>query len=402
MDKIIFRMQMPRRRLRLITTSRGIFIVSDQQQAIHRKYMRRALDLAQQAAGHTSPNPAVGAVIVKNGHIVAEGFTQPVGKPHAEAEALRKAGKAAEGATIYVTLEPCNHFGRTPPCTLGIIEAGIKEVHYAVVDPNPRAAGGHQRLLDAGIRVYTGMFADEAHQLNRYFFHHTQTGRPYVTAKFACSLDGKIATHTGESQWITGPAARQKGHELRQLSDGILIGGGTALADDPRLTTRLATGDGREPSHPTRVVLDTKGKLPETLNLFSGKLPGQTLLAVSDQISAADRQRLTRPGVELIQTKLNGCGRIDIHHLLEQLGQRGMQSLMVEGGGQVLGSFFEAGAVDEVWAFIAPKIIGGQTAPGPIGGMGFGKLQDALELENIETQQLGSDLFIRGNVITGG
>ena len=364
--------------------------------------MRRALDLAKQAAGHTSPNPAVGAVIVKNDQVIAEGFTQPVGKPHAEAEALRKAGEEARGATIYVTLEPCNHFGRTPPCTLGIIEAGIKAVHYAVIDPNPRAAGGHQRLLDAGIKVHTGMFEAEAHQINRYFFHHTQTGLPYVTAKFACSLDGKIATRTGESQWITGPVARQKGHELRQLSDGILIGGGTALADDPSLTTRLTHGDGREPSHPTRVVLDTKGKLPETLKLFSGKLPGQTILAVSDQISNHDRKRLNRPGVELIETKVNTCGRIDLDHLLQQLGEGGMQSLMVEGGSQVLGSFFENGAVDEVWAFVAPKIIGGQGAPGPIGGMGFGQLKDALELENIEIQQLGPDVFIRGNILKSG
>ncbi|MEM9777300.1 MAG: bifunctional diaminohydroxyphosphoribosylaminopyrimidine deaminase/5-amino-6-(5-phosphoribosylamino)uracil reductase RibD [Chloroflexota bacterium] len=372
--------------------------MSDQQQAIHEKYMRRALDLARQAAGHTSPNPAVGAVIVKNDQVVAEGFTQPVGKPHAEAEALRKAGEHAKGATIYVTLEPCNHFGRTPPCTLGIIEAGIKEVHYSVVDPNPRAAGGHQRLLDAGLTVHTGMFEEEAHQLNRYFFHHTRTGLPYVTAKFACSLDGKIATHTGESQWITGPAARQKGHELRQLSDGILIGGGTALADDPRLTTRLTEGDSREPSHPTRVILDTNGKLPETLNLLTGELPGKTIVAVSDQISNNDRERLIRPGVELIETKLNNSGRIDIHHLLEQLGQQDMQSLMVEGGSQVLGSFFEKRAVDEVWAFIAPKIIGGQAAPGPIGGMGFANLQDAFELEEFEIEKLGPDLFVRGQV----
>lgn len=282
----------------------GAFFVLNQDQANdqHKIHMQRALGLANQAAGHTSPNPAVGAVIVKDGKVIAEGFTQPPGKPHAEAEAIRKAGESARGATIYATLEPCNHFGKTPPCTLAIIEAGISEVHYAVIDPNPRAAGGHQRLVDAGIKVHTGLFATEAYEQNRFFFHHTKTGLPYVVAKFACSLDGKIATHTGESQWITGPAARQKGHELRQLCDGILIGSGTAIADNPSLTTRLASSNERKPSHPIRIVLDTHGKLPESLNLLNGNLPGKTVVAVSNQISASDRKRLTRPGVEVIET----------------------------------------------------------------------------------------------------
>lgn len=359
--------------------------------------MQRALDCATQAAGHTAPNPAVGAVIVKDGAIIAEGFTQPPGQPHAEAEALRKAGSAARGATLYVTLEPCNHFGKTPPCTLAIIEAGIAEVHYAVIDPNPRAAGGHQRLTDAGIKVYTGLFHDKAFQQNRFFFHHTQTGLPYVIAKFASSLDGKIATATGESQWITGAAARQKGHELRQLCDGILIGSGTAKADNPSLTTRLDGSDGRKSSHPIRIVLDTHGKLPETLKLLSGELPGETWVAVS-QISANDRKRLTLPGVEIIETGPPLAGQIDIKKLLQMLGQRGLQSLMVEGGSQVLGTFFEAKVIDEVWAFIAPKIIGGNSAPGPIGGRGIDALQSALTLNSIQVDQLDQDLWIRGNV----
>ncbi len=360
--------------------------------------MQRALELARLAVGHTSPNPAVGAVIVNNGQIVAEGFTQPPGKPHAEAEAIRKAGDAARGGTIYVTLEPCNHFGRTPPCTLGIIEAGIKEVHYATPDPNPRAAGGHQRLLDAGVKVYTGQFADEALEINRAFFHHTKTGRPYVIAKFASSLDGKIATHTGESQWITGPAARQMGHELRHQTDAILVGSGTAKADDPQLTTRLPADDTRTPSHPTRIVLDSKGTLASELKLVSGQLPGRTWIAVTDQISPSDRKRLTKPGVEIIEVAKTSDNKIDVNDLLKQLGERDIQSLMVEGGAQVLGAFFSQKAIHEVWTFIAPKIIGGQAAPGPIGGQGFANLQDALILNDMHFEALGDDLFIRGKV----
>ncbi|MFK7804257.1 MAG: bifunctional diaminohydroxyphosphoribosylaminopyrimidine deaminase/5-amino-6-(5-phosphoribosylamino)uracil reductase RibD [Anaerolineae bacterium] len=364
----------------------------------HTIFMRRALERAAQAAGHTSPNPAVGAVIVKDGEIIAEGFTQPPGKPHAEAEAIRKAGSAARGATLYATLEPCNHFGKTPPCTLAIIEAGITEVHFAVVDPNPRAAGGHQRLVDAGVKVYTGLLKNEAYEQNRFFFHHTKTNLPYVIAKFASSLDGKIATVTGESQWITGAAARQQGHELRQLCDGILIGSGTALGDNPSLTTRLPTDDGRIPSHPTRIVLNAKGNLPETLKLLNGELPGQTIVVVSDQIRTSERKRLTRLGVKIIEVSCLQNGQLDINALLQLLGQQGMHSLMVEGGGQVLGSFFAAKAVDEVWAFIAPKIIGGNDAPGPIGGVGISELQSALTLENMKVRQLDHDLWIRGNV----
>ncbi len=380
--------------------SRGIFVLNgisvDEQ--THNFYMRRALDLAQQAVGHTSPNPAVGAVIVKDGAIVAEGHTQPPGKPHAEAEALRIAGERARGATIYVTLEPCNHFGKTPPCTLGIIESGIAEVHYAIPDPNPRAAGGHQRLLDAGVRVFTGRFEAEARELNRAFFYHTKTGLPYVIAKFACSLDGKIATHTGESQWITGPAARQMGHELRHQSDAILVGAATATADNPSLTTRLAESDTRTPSHPIRIVLDSKGRLNSDLNLLNGSLPGRTMVAVTDQISAENRARLEQTSVELIETPRSANGRIAIAELLKVLGEKNIQSVMVEGGSKVLGSFFSQRAINEVWAFIAPKIIGGQAAPGPIGGQGFGRLQDALTLNEMRFEQMGDDILIRGKV----
>ncbi|MFT5194143.1 MAG: diaminohydroxyphosphoribosylaminopyrimidine deaminase [Cellvibrionaceae bacterium] len=381
---------------------RGIFVLEyTQTHDQHILYMRRALACASQAAGHTAPNPAVGAVIVKNGVIIAEGYTQPPGKPHAEAEALRKAGKAAHGATLYATLEPCNHFGKTPPCTLAIINAGITEVHYAVIDPNPRATGGHQKLVDAGISVYTGLLETEAREQNRFFFHHTQTGLPYVIAKFACSLDGKIATHTGESQWITGPMARQKGHELRQLCDGILIGSGTAIADNPSLTTRLLNDDGREPSHPARIVLASQGALPDTLKLMNGQLPGRTVVAISDQILPSDRNKLEQSGVEVIETRTTKTGQVDIWHLLELLGKNGLQSLMVEGGSYVLGSFFAEKAINEVWAFIAPKIIGGHTAPGPIGGQGVSELKDAFELDNLMIEQLDPDLWIRGKTRIG-
>lgn len=360
----------------------------------HQTYMQQALTLARQAEGYTSPNPAVGAVVVKEGQIVGEGYHRRAGAPHAEVEALQAAGELAQGATLYVTLEPCNHHGRTPPCTKAIIEAGIAQVFYATSDPNPHVTGnGYRRLAEAGLTVHRRPCTAEAQYLNRFFFHYIRTGRPYVVAKFAASLDGKIATHTGHSQWITGEAARQKGHTLRHQVDAILVGAGTAIADNPRLTTRLSRPDVR---HPLRVVLDSRGRVPLEARLFQADLPGQTIVATTEAMPLTRQVKLKKQGVESLILPATPAGRVDLDALLDKLGQRQIISLLVEGGGQVLGAFFERGLVNEVWAFVAPLIIGGQEAPGPVGGAGFANLAQACRLQSSTIEPIGCDFLIRG------
>ncbi len=360
------------------------------------KYMKHALGLARQGEGWTSPNPIVGAVIVKHGQVIGEGYHHRAGEPHAEAEALQVAGQNARDATLYVNLEPCNHHGRTPPCTQAIIDAGIAEVFYAVNDPNPNVAGnGHQRLVAAGLKVHQGPCSEEARYLNRFFFHYITANRPYVIAKFATSLDGKIATHTGHSQWISGEAARLEGHRLRHACDAILIGANTAIDDNPQLTTRLP---GQPCSHPIRIVLDSQRRVPLGACLFDPSLPGKTMVATTSRVSTKRLEALRQQGVETLILPATGDGWVDIKSLLTELGKKQITSLMVEGGGQVLGSFFEAGLVDEVWAFIAPLIIGGAKAPGPIAGQGASVLPDAYSLKETTISQLGADYLIRGFV----
>lgn len=360
----------------------------------HEAFMKRALNLARKAEGHTSPNPAVGAVIVKNDQIVGEGYHCRAGAPHAEIEALLAAGEANRGATLYVTLEPCNHYGRTPPCTEALINAGIAEVFYAVADPNPHVTGnGHARLATANIAVHQGLCATEARHLNRFFFHYVCTDQPYVIAKFAASLDGKIATHTGHSQWITGPTAREKGHEMRHIVDAILIGVGTAIADNPRLTTRLPEANAR---HPLRLVLDSRGRVPLSARLFQSALPGKTIVATTQAMPLRQRTSLNQHGVETLILPATSVGLVDIPALLAELGRRQITSLLVEGGGQVLGSFFEAHLVNEVWAFLAPLIIGGEEAPCPVAGTGFATLSEVCHLQQATIERVGDDFLIRG------
>jgi diaminohydroxyphosphoribosylaminopyrimidine deaminase / 5-amino-6-(5-phosphoribosylamino)uracil reductase len=379
----------------------------------HHIYMERALNLARRAEGFTSPNPMVGAVVVANdyalandhmlaydhmanGRIVGEGYHRQAGGPHAEVEALQAAGEAARGATMYVSLEPCNHYGRTPPCTKAIIEAGISQVYYAVADPYPPAKGGHQALAAAGIDVQLGPCTAAARQLNRFFLHYVRCGRPYVIAKFATSLDGKIATHTGHSQWITGPEARQRGHHLRQAVDAILVGAGTAVADDPQLTTRLPQ---TAVSHPLRVLLDSRGRVPLTARLFNPDLPGQTVVATTRAMPASHRHQLEAQGVWVWELDAAENGRVCLHHLLERLGRQQVLSLLVEGGSQVLGAFFAEGLVHEVQAFLAPLLIGGQAAPGPLGGCGAATLHDAWRLDEVRLERVGDDVFYQGQVV---
>ena len=355
--------------------------------------MARALELARAHLGETSPNPTVGAVIVKDGRILAEGWHRAAGEPHAEIVALRQAGPSARGADMYVTLEPCDHFGRTPPCSRAIIEAGIARVFYAVPDPNPQARGGARTLAQAGVEVVRGPGEAEAREINRFFFHYVRTRRPYVIAKFAASLDGKIATRTGDSQWITGPAARARGHELRGMVDAILVGAGTVTADDPRLTARYPDGALR-PRQPLRIVLDSSGRIPLAARLFQPNLPGRTLVAATAAMPPSHRRALQKRGVEVITLPADHRRRVALPQLLTHLGQRQITSLLVEGGGEVLGSFFEQGLVQEVWAFLAPLIIGGRDAPGPVGGLGPATLAEAVRLHQARLAAVGKDWLV--------
>jgi diaminohydroxyphosphoribosylaminopyrimidine deaminase/5-amino-6-(5-phosphoribosylamino)uracil reductase len=358
-------------------------------------YMRRAFALARRAEGRTSPNPMVGAVIVKDGRIVGEGYHRRAGEPHAEAEALRAAGDSARGAKMYVTLEPCAHYGRTPPCADALIAAGITEVYYAIRDPDPRVNGkAHAQLEAAGVVVHRGPCEDEARELNRPFFKHVKTGRPFVTAKFVMSLDSKIATHAGDSRWIRNEAARQRTHELRNVTDAILVGAGTVLADDPQLTTRLSPlslqrRDNSEKGfsdihHPLRIVADSRGRAPLLARIFAPTLPGKTVLATTDATPSAR-------GVEVWTLLADKHGRLSLPALLDEIGRRGMLTLLVEGGSELLGAFFTEKLVDRVWAFIAPRIIGGRNAPGPVSGSGIEALAQVIRSRCLQVEMIGSN-----------
>ncbi len=355
--------------------------------------MLRALQLARRGRGRTSPNPMVGAVLVKKGRVVGEGFHPRAGEPHAEIFALRQAGENAKGATLYVTLEPCNHYGRTPPCTKAIIAADVAEVHMAMLDPNPLVAGGGKKELEAaGIRTVVGEHENEAKKLNEVFLHWVTTGRPFIIAKFAMSLDGKIATRTGESRWITGSEARRYGHELRDQVDAILVGVNTIISDDPQLTTRL---DGEDVRHPLRIILDSRGRAPLTARVFDPELPGRTLVITTDAMPKDTHQALTNKGIEVLVLPADK-GQVDLSALLYALGAREVTSVLVEGGSSVLGNFFAHRLVDKVLAFIAPMIIGGQKALTAVGGLGVDRLADAWRLEEVEVTQVGADLLITG------
>ncbi len=367
-------------------------------------YMAEALRLAEKGKGTTSPNPMVGCVIVKNGEIIGRGWHERAGEPHAERFALREAGEKAAGATAYVTLEPCNHFGRTPPCSEGLITAGIREVHVAMLDPNPIVAGrGIKRLQAAGIKVHVGQHEAEAKKLNETFIHYITTRRPFVIAKWAMTIDGRIATHTGHSRWITGPRARAYTHQTRHEVDAILVGRGTALADNPRLTTRLDDmsndhGEKQTPRHPLRVVLDSYGSLPTSLQLFDPTLPGNTLVATTERASERWLEQLHAQGVMSVVLPADANGHVALQPLLEELGRRQLSSLLVEGGGEVHASFFAQELVNKVHAYIAPKLVGGRQAPGPLGGVGVGTMPEAVQLTWQEVKPLGQDLLMIADV----
>ncbi len=354
--------------------------------------MLRALELAWSAVGRTSPNPPVGAVLVRDGRVVGEGCTRPAGQAHAEVVALGQAGELAQGATLYVTLEPCSHYGRTPPCSEAIIAAGVVEVFVSTVDKNPRVSGtGIDQLRRAGIDIHVGEGQREADELAAPHSKLITSGRPLVTAKFAMSLDGKIATRTGESKWITGDESRRYVHELRARSDAIMAGIGTVIADDPQLTARRPDGT-PQPSQPLRVVVDSSGRLP--LKSLLLRQPGDTLVAMAVD-SEEKRSTLDEAGAEAITVSAHG-GRVDLHGLMDELGSRGIATVFVEGGATLLGSLFDAGLVDRVVAFVAPVIIGGDVALSPVGGDGVERMADALRLNDVQIETFGDDVAVTG------
>ena len=355
--------------------------------------MRRALELARASVGETSPNPPVGAVIVRDGRIVGEGRTQPAGQAHAEVVALRQAGELARGATLYVTLEPCSHHGRTPPCTDAIIAAGVSEVHASMPDPNPQVGGrGLEFLREAGIAVSVGECREEAEELAAPHSMFITTGMPLLTLKFAMSLDGKIATRTGDSQWITCEESRRYVHRLRAQSDAIMAGIGTVVADDPQLTARDA-GDMPLPRQPMRVVVDSRGSMSPDAAMLGQ--PGRTLVAVSE-ISEVRRDALESAGAEVFIAP-TGNGRVNLRALLEELGRREVTSVFVEGGGVLAGfSLMDARLVNRVVAFVAPVIIGGDRAPSPIGGQGATLISDTIRLSGVRVERFGADVAVIG------
>ena len=354
-------------------------------------YMARALSLAERAVGTVSPNPPVGAVLVKDGEVVGEGFTQPPGQAHAEIMALQQAGAGARGATLYTTLEPCNHEGRTGPCTEAIIGAGVAEVHSAITDPNPTVKGGGlARLGDAGISVSTGEQAGEALKLVEAYAKFVTTGTPFVTAKYAMSLDGKLASRSGSSKWITGEVARAFAHRLRAASDAVMVGVNTVLADDPQLTARDEAGVAFH-RQPLRVVVDSRGRTPPDARMLSE--PGSTLIATGAEV--APTLEGAKDSVETVVTAAPD-GSVDLVALLSHLGEREVTSVLVEGGGVLLGSVFDRALADKVVAFVAPVIVGGDTAPTPVAGKGVEQIADALRLRDVEVLALGEDLAITG------
>jgi len=359
----------------------------------HEQYMRKALALAEKGRGWTSPNPMVGAVVVNNDRVVGQGYHQKAGGPHAEVNALDDAGENARGATIYVTLEPCNHFGRTPPCTQKIIAAGIQRVVVAMADPNPDVTGGgSQYLQNQGIEVVTGVCEAQAQTLNEAFTTWITTGKPFVILKCAATLDGRIATRTGDSRWVTGPAARRFVHQIRHAVDGIMVGVETVKKDDPSLTTRL---EGEPGADPTRIILDTHLTTPPTAKLLHQRSDAPTWIVCGPDADAGRRSALENTGARVIPSAVAN-GRIDLPALMLQLGSLQIGSLLVEGGGTVVGSALAADIVNKLCLFYAPKLLGGDDGIPMCRGAGPQRMQDALAVHDLEVFRFDADVLLQG------
>lgn len=356
--------------------------------------LRHAIAAAREVAGRTSPNPPVGAVVVRDGVVVGTGATQPPGGPHAEVVALRAAGAAAHGAELFVTLEPCTFHGRTPPCTDAIIAAGIRRVSYVASDSDPRIGAGAAAVLGAaGIIVHRLDDVDgSVAALLAPFRCRVATGRPLVTHKYAMTLDGRIATATGSSRWISGAASRRRVHELRDRVDAIIVGVGTVLGDNPELTTRLDS-HWRPVRHPLRVVLDSRGRMPLDARVLDPALPGSTIVATVD--APAERAAaLQARGATVVTLPGDGAGRVDVAAMLQHLGRMGANHVLLEGGAEVAGAFHDAGLIDEVHAYIAPKTVAGTAARGPVGGAGVMLMADARHYDVQHVERIGADVLI--------
>ncbi len=360
-------------------------------------FMRRAIELADAAAGRTAPNPLVGAVVVSDGRIVGEGYHAGPGQAHAEVVALRQAGERARGATLYVTLEPCDHFGRTPPCTGAILEAGVRCVKAAVGDPDPKVSGrGFARLRQAGVEVEVGVAQDEAAYANRFYLTSRRFGRPHVLYKYAMTVDGRVATPSGDSRWVSGEEARAEVHRLRDRLDAVLVGIGTVLRDDPLLTCRLPAGEGPGRS-PLRVVADSHGQTPTSALALAQGSPG-TLVLVTAACPTERRDALASVGALVQEVASDEAGHCLPTAILDALHRRGCLGVLLEGGPRLAASLWAADLIDEIACAWAPKIVGSQ-APGPFGpGLAPGRMADAAGLRDVRIRPLGSDLWLQALV----
>ncbi|RAL24693.1 bifunctional diaminohydroxyphosphoribosylaminopyrimidine deaminase/5-amino-6-(5-phosphoribosylamino)uracil reductase RibD [Lujinxingia litoralis] len=358
-------------------------------------YMAQAIELARRAEGRTRPNPLVGCVIVRDGEIIGRGYHARAGEDHAEVAAIKDAGGDVAGAELYVNLEPCSHHNRTPPCSDALIAHKIRRVVVGTIDPNPRVSGrGIRRLRAAGLEVVHGVLDQESQALNAPFFKYITTGLPRVVAKWAMTLDGKIAASGGDSRWITGDIARQRVHELRNRLDAILVGTGTLLADDPKLTCRLAGG-----RDPVRFVLDADLVASPELAIFNlVDSPAPTWVICADDADPARAEALrARHNVDLISVARDDSGRLDARQVLQAIASKELLSVLVEGGAGLHGTLFDQGLIDEVYAFVAPKLIGG-SGPSPLGGAGLELMSQAVTLDGLSLEQLGDDLLLRGDI----
>jgi diaminohydroxyphosphoribosylaminopyrimidine deaminase/5-amino-6-(5-phosphoribosylamino)uracil reductase len=359
-------------------------------------FMEMALDLAVKGMGLTSPNPMVGAVIVKNGKVVGSGYHQAVGEAHAEVNAINQAGVFAKSATLYVTLEPCNHTGRTPPCTDRILKAGINRVVVAMKDPNPDVIGGGMDYLkDRGVDITLGVCEDKATKINEAYIKYVTTKRPFVIVKCAATLDGRIATRTGDSRWVTGEESRKYVHRLRHAADAIMVGVDTIKRDDPSLTTRLNDIQG---ANPKRIVLDTHFSIPESAKVLRLDSDSDTFIITGNSVSADKRTRIEKKNVKVIPSEVKD-GRIDLNLLMDRLGALGVVSLLIEGGGRVIGSAFNARIVDKVIFFYAPKILGGDDGVPICKGPGPASMSECIPVSHVDVRRFGDDVMIEGYIV---
>ena len=357
-------------------------------------YMRMALELARKGKGWTTPNPLVGAVILKGGRVIGQGYHQKYGQPHAEVNAIASAKEDVTGATLYVTLEPCSHFGKTPPCSDLLIDKNIKRVVVGTLDPNPLVAGkGIERLRSTGIEVVTGVLEEETQKLNEIFIKYIVTKKPFVIMKNAISLDGKIATVTGESQWISGESSRKQVHSLRHELAGIMVGIETIIKDDPQLTSRTLNS-----RNPIRIVVDSQLRIPSTSKVLTQQDRAKTIVATTKRANKEKVETLKRMGIEVIVTKEKD-GRVDLQELMRLLGDRGIDSILLEGGATLNFSALEEGIVDKIQSYIAPKIIGGKEAKTAVEGAGVHSLNNAFQIKRMTAVMVGEDLFVEGYIV---